>query len=298
MMQGQIEMNWDSYSDHLKEMMHNLMNSNETADVTIVCDDKSKFKVHKFVLIASSSVFQSIIKDLSKNGDSVIYLRGVLAEDMKSILQFLYLGQATLHEERMNEFLSVAQSLEIKDLYKDEKPDNVDTTQFVYDELTNSSSVAASLEIKDICKDEKPNDFDTAQFVYDELALSSSEDWDEKDQNFNQSIKEEKKHESSKNIKAKKRKNFVEDSMKDLGPYPCNKCDKKFALKSSLYHHKKRIHDGIRYSCHICGKLFAQNNYLSTHIRSVHEGKVFPCKVCGLHAKSQGALRNHKNNKH
>jgi len=189
MMQGQIEMNWDSYSDHLKEMMHNLMNSNETADVTIVCDDKSKFKVHKFVLIASSSVFQSIIKDLSKNGDSVIYLRGVLAEDMKSILQFLYLGQATLHEERMNEFLSVAASLEIKDLYKHEKPDDVDTTQFVYDELTHSSSAAASLEIKD----EKPADVDTAQFVYDDLALSSSEDWDEKDQNFNQSIKEGKK---------------------------------------------------------------------------------------------------------
>ena len=40
---------WHTYSDHLKEMMQNLMFI-ESADVTLVCDDKTKFKAHKFVL--------------------------------------------------------------------------------------------------------------------------------------------------------------------------------------------------------------------------------------------------------
>ena len=36
--------NWHTYSDHLKEMLHEMMKSNELADVTLVCDDKKQFK--------------------------------------------------------------------------------------------------------------------------------------------------------------------------------------------------------------------------------------------------------------
>merc|ERR1711939_69370 len=99
--------------------MLKLMESNEAADVTLVCEDKTKFKAHKFVLMSCSPVFQSIINDLPKIGDSVIYPRGVLAQEMKSILQFMYLGQATFYQDRMNEFLEVAKTLEIKEIGKD-----------------------------------------------------------------------------------------------------------------------------------------------------------------------------------
>ena len=68
------------------------MQSNESTDVTLVCEDKSKFKAHKFVLNACSPVFQSINNDLPQK-DPVIYLRGVLAPEMKSILQFMFLDK-------------------------------------------------------------------------------------------------------------------------------------------------------------------------------------------------------------
>merc|ERR1719228_2146809 len=126
MTQEQFNLNWHTYSDHLKEMMLKLMESNETADVTLVCEDKTKFKAHKFVLISCSPVFQSIINDLPKMGDSVIYLRGVLAQEMKSILQFMYLGQATFYHDRMNEFLNVAKTLEIKEISKDVESDETE----------------------------------------------------------------------------------------------------------------------------------------------------------------------------
>jgi len=114
----QYNLNWHTYNDHLREMMQNLMQSHELTDVTLVCEDKTKFKAHQFVLNACSPVFQSIINDLPQK-DPVIYLRGVLAPEMKSILQFMYLGKATFYQERMNEFLNVAKSLEIKELSKD-----------------------------------------------------------------------------------------------------------------------------------------------------------------------------------
>ena len=91
------------------------MKSNESADVTLVCDDKTRFKSHKFILSACSPVFESIISDLPES-NPIIYLRGVHSQEMKPILQFMYLGQATFYQNRMNEFLNVAKQLEIKEI--------------------------------------------------------------------------------------------------------------------------------------------------------------------------------------
>ena len=52
----------------------------------------------------------------SPQNSSVIYLRGIQHEEMESILEFMYLGEATFQQERMEEFLKVAQNLEIKEL--------------------------------------------------------------------------------------------------------------------------------------------------------------------------------------
>ena len=95
------------------------MNSNKSSDVTLACDDRTKFKAHKFALSACSPVFQLIIDDLPNKEDSFIYLRGVKSHEMQSILQYIYLGQATLSQDRMIEFLNVAKNLEIKDICKD-----------------------------------------------------------------------------------------------------------------------------------------------------------------------------------
>ena len=114
----QFDLNWHTFSDHVKEMMQNLLLSNESTDITLICEDKTRFKAHKFVLNACSPLFQTIINDLPQK-DPVIYLKGVLAQEMKSILQFMYLGKATFYQDRMNEFLNVARSLEIKEISKD-----------------------------------------------------------------------------------------------------------------------------------------------------------------------------------
>ena len=47
---------------------------------------------------------------------------------MESILEFMYLGVATLYQERMYEFLDVAKNLQIKDISKDVKFDDGNAT--------------------------------------------------------------------------------------------------------------------------------------------------------------------------
>ena len=64
----QFDLNWHTFSDHVKEMMQNLLLSNESTDITLICEDKTKFKAHKFVLNACSPLFQTIINDLPQKG--------------------------------------------------------------------------------------------------------------------------------------------------------------------------------------------------------------------------------------
>ena len=122
MKQEKYDLSWQSFSEHLFEMLHHMMISNELTDVTLVSEDKQHFKAHKVVLSASSQVFKSIVNDLV---NPLIYLRGVQSTEVESILQFIYLGEATLYQDRINEFINVARNLEIKETSKNIKiPEN------------------------------------------------------------------------------------------------------------------------------------------------------------------------------
>ena len=114
MLQEEYSLAWKTYSGHLRDMMKEIM-CDEFTDVTLVCEDKKKIKAHKNILSACSPVFKDIVK-LEQSAKSIIYLKGVYSSELESIMQFIYLGEATYYEMRMSEFLSVARSLEIKEL--------------------------------------------------------------------------------------------------------------------------------------------------------------------------------------
>merc|ERR1712243_183454 len=92
-----------------------MMTSNEMTDITLVSEDRKSFKAHKIILSACSPVFKSIINDGALSNPTV-FLRGIHSNEIVSIPQFIYLGQASFYQERMNEFLNVATSLEIKEI--------------------------------------------------------------------------------------------------------------------------------------------------------------------------------------
>ena len=116
---------WNAYSDHLRDMMKELMMNDDFADVTLVSEDRKHIKAHKNILSACSPVFKDIVK-LDQSAKSMIYLRGINFSELESIMQFIYLGEATFYEERMNEFIALAKSLEIKGLCNSETETNDD----------------------------------------------------------------------------------------------------------------------------------------------------------------------------
>ena len=109
MHQEKYSLTWHTYSDHLKNMMKELMINEDYSDVTLVTEDKKHIKANVHILSACSPVFKEILKG-QKNLSTILYLRGIQFSEMESILQFIYLGEATFYEERMDEFLAVAKS--------------------------------------------------------------------------------------------------------------------------------------------------------------------------------------------
>ena len=116
MHQETYSLKWHTYSDHLKTMMKDLMMNEDFSDVTLVTEDKKQIKANINILSSCSPVFKDTLKR-EKYSSPIMYLRGIQYSEMESIMQFIYLGEATVCEERLDELLAVAKSLEIKQLY-------------------------------------------------------------------------------------------------------------------------------------------------------------------------------------
>ena len=171
MTQEKYNLNWHTYSDHLRDMLHNMRKSENLTDVTLVCDDQRQFKAHKVVLSACSTVFKNIIDSLPLNS-SVIYLRGIQHQEMESILEFMYLGVATFYQERMNEFLNVAKNLEIKEISKDlefndsEESNNEQDVTVTKPTYHQSSEEEPNLEPDDLRSDQLINKSNQTAWYY------------------------------------------------------------------------------------------------------------------------------------
>ena len=106
---------WQDYNDHLRDMLHTMRKFDEFTDVTLICDDQREIHAHKVVLSACSPVLKAILQR-KDYGIPIVYLKGIKFPEMESILQFMYLGQTTVEQQRITSFLDVAKNLEIKEL--------------------------------------------------------------------------------------------------------------------------------------------------------------------------------------
>ena len=121
--QEKLQVTWQSYDDHLKNLMQTLLISPNYADVTLVCDDKFTVRANKAVLSTCSPVFQSMIDSIDHQ-HPLIYLRGISEKEINPLMQFMYLGEAAVSQPRIKHFLKVAKDLEIKELC--EAGENID----------------------------------------------------------------------------------------------------------------------------------------------------------------------------
>ena len=80
-----------------------------------MCEENQQVEAHKVILASASPFFHRV---LSKNPHPhpLIYLRGLKLEDVKAIVDFIYLGQTEVNTEDLGNFLQIAEDLEVRGL--------------------------------------------------------------------------------------------------------------------------------------------------------------------------------------
>ena len=237
---------WQAYSDHLKAMMKELMMNEDFSDVTLVTEDKKQIKANRNILHACSPVFRDILKK-ENNSNTVMYLRGIQFSEMESIMQFIYLGEATFYEERMDEFLAVAKSLEIKDLCNTRTNDEPEPKPSPGYPETTTGLVKEQTIISNQIKKQAQQDGFATKNKYDcgqcHKTYSSLGALHNHKQSVHQGVK-----------------------------YSCNQCEYQASQTSDVKKHIQAKHEGVKYQCDQCNYQSAYQSELTKHTRAKHEG--------------------------
>ena len=261
---------WHAYSDYLKRMMKELMMNQDFSDVTLVTEDKKQIKANINILSVCSPVFRDILRT-NRNSSPIIYLRGIQYSEIESIIQFIYLGEATLFEERMDEFLSVAKSLEIQKLFNAESE-------------SNESESESNDELEDY---PSPKNQDISTDIVEEQIVASQERPGKYECNQCDKIYSNKqnliRHKESFHLGVK---------------YPCDQCELQFTQQGHLRTHIQSKHEGVKYNCDQCDQQFTTKISLFTHIRSWHEGVKYACDQCDYQSRYQSDLTKHIKSRH
>ena len=196
------------------------------SDVTLACEDE-QLEAHRFILSTCSPFFKTVLK-LNKHQQQHpwIYLKGIKAKFLKSILTFMYNGQVEVAQDDIDGFLEAADELRVKGLSKQlnsipidpsesELQSEVNLEEFTYPEI----------------KEEEKGDVLRADSFKDIIA--------------NKIIKEEdnwKCKECGKIMTEKNNmKRHIETHVKGMS-FICLLCDKTCKSSNALNVHKSRMH--------------------------------------------------------
>ena len=259
MHQEKYHLRWQTYSDHLKSMMQELMKNEDFADVTLITEDKKHVKANINVLRACSPFFKEMLKK-EKFVSPIVYLRGIQFSELEYIMQFIYLGEAIFYEDRMGEILAVAKSLEIK-------------------ALCDAGAKSPTKITQDV--DSRPND---------QVTDSESEDFEDQTAIF------EMQYFKSMGEQAPLDKNAIVASKKKK--YNCEQCHRTYSAPGALHNHNRSAHQGVRHTCVKCDYQATNQADLTRHFQSMHEGVKYPCDQCDYRATTQSHLTRHIHLKH
>lgn len=109
---------WNDFQKNITTSYKELRESADFSDVTLVCEEEHQVEAHRFILSASSPFFMNILK---KNDHShpLIYMRGLKAKDLTAIVDFIYHGEANILQDDLDDFLALAEELQLKGLAGD-----------------------------------------------------------------------------------------------------------------------------------------------------------------------------------
>ena len=128
-------LSWKDFRENFEQCLRDSQGVDSIPDVTLVAEDGKTFLAQKAVLAASSSFFAGILKD-NPAPEVVILIRGVDSGVLKSLLDFIHVGEASIKQDQMNQFLETMEEFKLRGL-KAESPFFKEETEEIESETLN-----------------------------------------------------------------------------------------------------------------------------------------------------------------
>ena len=293
-----IDLSWHSYSNHYEELFSNLLQSGEGHDVTLVCDDNFQIQTHKFILKACSPIFSNIFSYSYETSKETIYLRGVNHQDMKAILEFLYIGKTSISFDRIEEFMTLAKDLKIKDIEKNNAALDENSVNINLEIIPKIDDKNCEVSEKETFRNEASTILDKERKSVENLNKSFLQNL-KSEKDFDFEGEESRNDQGEKFDKCKKCKKFynLKEEREHTCKYSCDNpgCTEVYRTPVGLHKHNARIHGKQQVTCNYCGKIFNHESILRTHIRKSCGSEKQVCSECGASVRK---LSEHIMNHH
>ena len=266
-----FKLTWHEFFPNMKDLVKELLQTETFSDVTLVSDDNFEFKVHRFILSACSSVFESLFDiEIQTN---FIYLTGFHHKEVENLLNFIYCGEVWMNEEKVDDFLNAATYLKVKGITNQTLSMEKERVEVDEEEVSvnDEKKIDTSYKINDLDKNEKA----TSQ----KMTLINSE--------YTCNLCEKK-------LGSRVGMLLHFESRHSDVKHPCHQCSYEAPTKNSLRIHVMSVHNLVKYTCTECKYQFTTSRSLQIHKEAIHEGVRYPCKECDYKATKPGNLRRHR----
>ena len=254
---------WNDFQENVTHSFKILREEPEFSDITLVCEENIQVKAHRVILSSSSPFFNTVLKK-NTHSHPMIYMRGLKSKDLTAMMDFIYHGEVNIYQDDINDFLSLAEELQLKGLTG---PKDENLEEKINNMPYNSTQVTKNESLPDKAMTPSPYKDETIKEMADEFTERT---WN------NQSI-------------------FPGDSNKIMVSYDTTNEDLKEKLSSMMEY----MGDGNnKWKCLVCGKVSRDRTDMGRHVECHLEGVSYPCNQCGKVSRSRNALRVHVDSKH
>ena len=256
---------WNDFIDNVITSFAQLRKDKDFADVTLASGDggQTVVRAHRVVLASGSHVLKSLLTQ-HPSENPLIFMRGMKQDQLNSIVDFLYFGEVSIHQDELNDFLALAEELQLKGLTESKNKETSMPQEIKKWSISGAPHIANNQQILREKKPRKPGT------IFTESGQGSSQI------------------------------SVVEDYASDkFGKSGVSFRDGNDDLETEISKYLEKVQGtSNRWSCLSCGKIDQKIN-IKKHIEGHHlEQRDHICNVCGTKSRSRNSLQNHMSSCH
>ena len=251
---------WNEFQQNMASSFKELRTDIAFTDVTLVCDDDQQLEAHKIILKSCSTFFNKVLTN-NKHSHPMIYMRGLKTKDLEALVDFIYYGEANIYQEDLDDFLALAEELQLKGLtgYQSDNDEACEEPKIL---KQNNKRVQTKQQVTNGSQDSEVMN----NTYFEDCKMKTSYDMQLVKVDPQMVLPEDvtKEEMEAKKISLMTK---VEDG---VCSWKCTVCGKTAKTRQHMKMHVETHMEGLSYPCNKCGKVSRSSNQFNTHISMFH----------------------------